>query len=70
MSAPLPFKKAGTYVNNVRTEGMTPDSIREAVKAGKLVVAVDDAGIAVQIDKTLLARIDRRMKHYRLGETK
>lgn len=65
MSAPLPFKKGGTYVNNVRTEGMTPDLIRQAVKDGKLVVAVDDAGISVQIDKALLARIDRRQKYFK-----
>lgn len=62
--SPPSYKQEGTYVDRVLTPGMTPESIRQAVKAGKMVVAVDNAGIAVQIDKALLARIDRRRSKF------
>lgn len=51
------------YIDHVVIPNATTQMIREAVTAGKLVVAVDDAGCAVQIDRTILAQIDRRTKY-------
>lgn len=68
MSPPV-YRKAGLYIDGVKTSDESPETIRRAVMAGKLVVACDDAGIAVQIDKAILARIDRRQKYFKPAPT-
>lgn len=56
--------KPRVRIDGVEVPDATTEMIRKAVARGSLVVAIDDANIAIQIDKAMIARIDRRKKYY------
>ncbi len=47
-----------TLIDGKKFLDATLAQIRQAVAEGKMVIAVDDANVAMQIDKATLARID------------